>query len=107
MRRIAIVAVVIAAAALVAEARPWGPPPPAWGPRPRYYGHHHHHHRDAAVAALFAFGDGSIFDFALTMLIGVVAGTYSSVFIATPVMMWWYKGRRPQFTSQSAADRKQ
>ncbi len=50
-----------------------------------------------AVFALFAFGDGSIFDFALTMLIGVVAGTYSSVFIATPVMMWWYKGKRPEF----------
>ena len=59
-----------------------------------------------AVVALFAFGDGSIFDFALTMLIGVIAGTYSSVFIATPVMMWWFKGRRPQFTSQPAADRK-
>ncbi len=59
-----------------------------------------------AVVALFAFGDGSIFDFALTMLIGVVAGTYSSVFIATPVMMWWYKGRRPQFTAQPAAERK-
>ena len=59
-----------------------------------------------AVVALFAFGDGSIFDFALTMLIGVVAGTYSSVFIATPVMMWWYKGRRPQFAAQSAAERK-
>jgi len=50
-----------------------------------------------AVVALFAFGDGSIFDFALTMLIGVVVGTYSSMFIATPVMMWFYRGRRPQF----------
>jgi len=59
-----------------------------------------------AVVALFAFGDGSIFDFALTMLIGVIAGTYSSVFIATPVMMWWYKGRRPQFASQAASERK-
>ena len=49
-----------------------------------------------AVAALFAFGDGSIFDFALTMLIGVVAGTYSSIFIATPIMMWWYRGKRPE-----------
>ncbi len=55
-----------------------------------------------AVVALFAFGDGSIFDFALTMLIGVVAGTFSSVFIATPVMMWFYKGRRPQFTNESS-----
>ena len=54
-----------------------------------------------AVFALFAFGDGSIFDFALTMLIGVVAGTYSSVFIATPVMMWWYKGKRPEFEAEA------
>ena len=53
-----------------------------------------------AVLALFAFGDGSIYDFALTMLIGVVAGTYSSVFVATPVMMWWYRGRRPQFKAE-------
>ena len=58
-----------------------------------------------AVLALFAFGDGSIFDFALTMLIGVIAGTYSSVFVATPIMMWFYKGRRPQFTSESSAAR--
>ncbi|MGN0851742.1 MAG: protein translocase subunit SecD [Kiritimatiellia bacterium] len=50
-----------------------------------------------AVLALFAFGDGSIFDFALTMLFGVVAGTYSSIFIATPIMIWYYKGRRPVF----------
>ncbi len=50
-----------------------------------------------AVAALFAFGDGSIFDFALIMLFGVVAGTFSSVFVATPIMFWWYKGKRPEF----------
>ena len=60
-----------------------------------------------AVLALFAFGDGSIFDFALTMLIGVVAGTYSSVFIATPVMMWWYKGKRPEFESEARKDAEQ
>lgn len=53
-----------------------------------------------AVVALFAFGDGSIFDFALTMLIGVVAGTFSSMFVATPVMMWFYKGRRPRFDEE-------
>ena len=50
-----------------------------------------------AVVALFCFGDGSIFDFALTMLIGIIAGTYSSMFIATPIMVWWYRGKRPQF----------
>ena len=59
-----------------------------------------------AVMALFAFGDGSIFDFALTMIIGVVAGTFSSMFIATPVMMWFYKGRRPQFNKETAVEQK-
>ena len=56
-----------------------------------------------AVAALFAFGDGSIFDFALIMLIGVVAGTFSSIFIATPIMFWWYKGKRPEFETEAKA----
>ena len=56
-----------------------------------------------AVLALFAFGDGSIFDFALIMLIGVIAGTFSSVFIATPIMYWWYKGKRPEFDAEEAA----
>ena len=53
-----------------------------------------------AVLALFCFGDGSIFDFALTMLIGIVAGTFSSMFIATPIMVWWYRGKRPQFAQE-------
>ncbi len=55
-----------------------------------------------AVLALFAFGDGSIFDFALIMLFGVAAGTFSSVFIATPIMYWWYKGKRPAFDAEAA-----
>ena len=54
-----------------------------------------------AILALFAFGDGSIFDFALIMLIGVIAGTFSSVFIATPIMYWWYKGKRPAFEGEA------
>ena len=55
-----------------------------------------------AVLALFCFGDGSIFDFALIMLIGVIAGTFSSVFIATPIMFWWYKGKRPDFDAEES-----
>ena len=55
-----------------------------------------------AVAALFIFGEGSIYDFALTMLIGVVAGTYSSIFIATPIMAWWYRMKRPDFDDEDA-----
>ena len=34
---------------------------------------------------------------ALAMLIGLVAGTYSTVFIATPIMLAWYRGHRPGF----------
>jgi SecD/SecF fusion protein len=59
-----------------------------------------------AVLALFAFGDGSIYDFALTMLIGIVAGTYSSIFVATPVMFWWYKGKRPDFEDEEVAEKR-
>lgn len=53
-----------------------------------------------AVLALFLFSDGSIFDFALTMLIGIVAGTYSSIFIATPIMYWCYRGKKPEFDAE-------
>ncbi len=36
---------------------------------------------------LMIFGGGAIFDFALAIFIGVLAGTYASVFIASPVML--------------------
>jgi preprotein translocase SecF subunit len=40
-----------------------------------------------SVAMLMVFGGGAIFDFALALFIGVIAGTYSSAFISTPVML--------------------
>lgn len=57
-----------------------------------------------AVLALFAFGDGSIYDFALVMLFGVIAGTFSSIFVATPVMMWFYRGKRPEFDTETKSE---
>lgn len=48
-----------------------------------------------ATLALFVFGGGAIFDFALAMLIGILAGTFSSLFVAPLVMTLWYRGRRP------------
>lgn len=53
-----------------------------------------------AVLSLLVFGGGAIFDFALAMTIGIIAGIYSTVFIATPVMLAWYKGRRPGMAAQ-------
>ncbi|MBI2608490.1 MAG: protein translocase subunit SecF [Deltaproteobacteria bacterium] len=40
------------------------------------------------VVALFIYGGGVIHDFAFTLLIGIVVGTYSSIFIASPVLLW-------------------
>ena len=42
-----------------------------------------------AVIALYIFGTGSIKDFALAVIFGVLVGTYSSIFIASPMLMGW------------------
>jgi len=39
-----------------------------------------------AVLSLYVFGGGVIHDFALAMLVGVLAGTYSSIYVAAPVL---------------------
>ncbi len=44
--------------------------------------------------ALFFFGGEVIHDFALAMILGVVVGTYSSVFVASPIVLLW-GGNRP------------
>lgn len=40
-----------------------------------------------AVAALFFWGGGVIHDFALTMLVGVLVGTYSSIYVSSPILL--------------------
>jgi len=47
-----------------------------------------------AVLMLFFFGGGAINDFALLFLIGIITGTYSSVYIATPVMMLFRREKK-------------
>jgi len=42
------------------------------------------------LAALFLFGGESIHYFVLALLIGIVAGTYSSIFIASPILYVWH-----------------
>lgn len=37
---------------------------------------------------------GEVNDIALTLLIGVITGTFSSLFIASPIFYWWHKGDR-------------
>ena len=49
-----------------------------------------------AVASLLVFGGATLQDFAFAMLVGIVSGTYSSIFIASPVLTAW-KEREPGF----------
>jgi len=46
------------------------------------------------VISLLIFGGGAIFDFALTLLIGFTIGTYSSIYVATPVALLWHKEKK-------------
>ena len=42
------------------------------------------------VVSLFLFGGAVIHDFSFAMLVGVIVGTYSSIFVATPLLTEWY-----------------
>jgi preprotein translocase subunit SecF len=48
--------------------------------------------------SLFLVGGGVIHGFAFTLIVGLTAGTYSSVFIASPVVELW-SGRKGALTA--------
>ena len=50
--------------------------------------------------ALFFFGGEVIHDFSFALLVGVVVGTYSSVFVASPVVYEWRKGKKVRIRSK-------
>jgi preprotein translocase subunit SecF len=45
------------------------------------------------VLALFIFGGGVIHNFAFALLIGVLIGTFSSIFVASPLLIFWQNYR--------------
>lgn len=47
-----------------------------------------------AALALFIFGTGVLKDISFTFLVGIVASTFSAIFIAAQVFYWWHKGDR-------------
>jgi SecD/SecF fusion protein len=61
------------------------------------------------VVALMLFGGETLKDFAFALLVGVASGTYSSIFIAGPVLTHWkerepvYERRRTRITEQFGA----
>ncbi|MCK5826142.1 MAG: protein translocase subunit SecF [Desulfuromusa sp.] len=48
------------------------------------------------VLALFILGGGVIHNFAFAMLVGVLIGTYSSIFVASPVLIFWQQKSKPK-----------
>jgi preprotein translocase subunit SecF len=44
-----------------------------------------------AVLALYLFGGEVLKGFAFAMVVGVLVGTYSTVYIASPIVLWWRK----------------
>ena len=46
------------------------------------------------VLALFVLGGGVIHNFAFAMLVGVLIGTYSSIFVASPVLILWEQKKK-------------
>lgn len=50
------------------------------------------------VVMLLLFGGGAVKDFALALFIGILVGTYSSIFVATPVVLLWHKEEKVQST---------
>ena len=47
-----------------------------------------------AALSLYIFGAGVINDFSFVFIVGIITGTFSSIFIASPVFYWWHKGDR-------------
>ena len=52
------------------------------------------------LVILFMFGGPAIYYFSLALIIGIVAGTYSSIYIATSVMLWMGINRQDMILPQ-------
>jgi preprotein translocase subunit SecF len=42
------------------------------------------------VVALFLFGGPVLHGFSLALVLGIIVGTYSSVFVASPIVLFWH-----------------
>jgi preprotein translocase subunit SecF len=56
-----------------------------------------------SVLGLFLFGGEVLRGFAFAMVVGIVVGTYSTIYIASPVVLWWREGHsKPPAASKAA-----
>jgi preprotein translocase subunit SecF len=56
-----------------------------------------------AVLGLFLFGGEVLRGFGFTMVVGIIVGTYSTLFIAVPLVNWWYARQAPASGTARAA----
>jgi SecD/SecF fusion protein len=49
-----------------------------------------------STLALYLLGGPVLHDFAFTILVGILVGTYSSIFVASPIVLWWscWRGKK-------------
>ncbi|MFP6854675.1 MAG: protein translocase subunit SecD, partial [Opitutales bacterium] len=47
-----------------------------------------------AACSLWINGAGVVNDFAFVFVLGILTGTFSSIFIASPIFYWWHRGDR-------------
>jgi SecD/SecF fusion protein len=59
-----------------------------------------------AACSLYIFGSGVITDFSFVFIIGILTGTFSSIFIASPVFFWWHKGDRKHVDERELTPKK-
>lgn len=52
------------------------------------------------VLAMYLLGGKAMADFSFTMLIGMISGVYSTIFIASPVVLWWANKRKVNLRQQ-------
>jgi preprotein translocase subunit SecF len=55
-----------------------------------------------AVLGLYLFGGEVLRGFGFTMVVGILVGTYSTIYIASPIVIWW-QGRSQKPTAAKAA----
>ena len=49
------------------------------------------------VVSLWMLGGGAVVDLAFALVVGVIVGTYSSIFVASPILLWLLeRGEKPK-----------
>ena len=55
-----------------------------------------------SAVALLVYGGGAIFDLSLFMTLGIISGTYSTMYIASPIVIYWDKWAQARIEAKRA-----